>query len=145
MTNRQPDFDSMRQEILAYHEAFIDAHVNNKPEFLVQDLVDDYVNVSRGELVRATRDDLLEMATSYLGNTEFSEYSLLEDPEIGFSDDGSVAWSVFRLHVKAIWKPEGGENASYEDTWACLFLFRRHEERWMRIAEASNRIPRELR
>jgi len=142
MTTREPDFERMRQEILAYHEAFIDAHVHNKPEFLVQGLVDDYVNVSRGELVRATRDEMLEMAAHYLANTEFSEYSMPEEPEIRFSDDASVAWSLFRLHVKATWKPQDSEDVDYEDTWACLVLFRRDGDRWIRIAEASNRIPR---
>jgi len=142
MTTREPDFERMRQEILAYHEAFIDAHVHNNPEFLVQGLVDDYVNVSRGELVRATRDEMLEMAAHYLANTEFSEYSMPEEPEIGFSDDGSVAWSLFRLHVKATWKPQDSEDVDYEDTWACLVLLRRDGDRWIRIAEASNRIPR---
>ena len=142
MMDQQPDFERMRQEILAYHTAFIDAHVHNRPEFLIQDLDEHYVNVSRGELVRATRDEILETFTHYLGNTEFSEYSMPEEPEIGFSDDGSIAWSIFRLHVKATWKPQDAEYVSYEDTWACLVLFRRVGERWIRIAEASNRIPR---
>lgn len=142
MTNQRPDFERMRQEILDYHAAFIDAHVNNKPAFLIQDLDEDYVNVSRGQLVRATRDEILETFTHYLGNTEFSEYSMPEEPEIGFSDDGSVAWSIFQLHVEATWRPENAENASYEDTWACLVLFRRDGDRWIRIAEASNRVPR---
>ncbi len=142
MTNRQLDSDSMRQEILAYHEAFIDAHVQNRPEFLIRDLDEHYVNVSRGELVRVTKDEILETFTHYLGNTEFSEYSMPEEPEIGFSDDGSIAWSIFRLHVKAIWKPQDADDVSYEDMWACLVLFRRVGDRWLRIAEASNRIPR---
>ncbi len=136
------DYESMRQELKAFHAAFIDAHVNHKPEFMVQDLDEHFVNVSRGELVRATKEDILEQFTQYLGRTEFSGYSMPEEPEIRFSNDGSVAWSVFRLHVAATLHPSDGTDVEYEDTWACLVVFRREGDRWLRVAEASNRIPR---
>jgi len=142
MTRQQAKFERMRQELRTHHETFIDAHVNNKPEVLIQDLAEDYVNVSRGALMRTTKQEMLERFTSYLGSTEFSEYSMPEEPEIGFSDDGSIAWSIFRLHVAATWRQPDAEDVNYEDTWACLMLFRRAGDRWIRIAEASNRVPR---
>jgi len=142
MTMSTPDFESLRKELRAYHDAFIEAHVENRPEFMVQDLAQDYVNVSRGQLVRATKDEIKAQFENYLGNTAFAEYSMPEEPEIGFSEDGSIAWSLFRLQVAATWKPGAEDAVSYEDTWACLVLFKRDGDRWLRIAEASNRVPR---
>jgi hypothetical protein len=139
---KDPDFETLRQDLRALHDSFIDAHVRNRPEVLIEDLDEDYVNVSRGDLVRATKEQILEQLTQYLASTEFSEYSMLEEPRIDFSDDGTVAWSMYRLRVAATWHGPEGNDVKYEDTWACLTLFRRHGTQWRRIAEASNRSPR---
>ncbi len=139
--NRTPDFDALRREIRDYHDAFIDAHVGNRPEFFIGDLAEDYVNVSRGELLRQTKDEILEQFTGYLGSTSFSEYRLLGEPAIGFSKDGSVAWSIFRLKVAGTRTMADGNDVSFDMTWGCLILFERHDDRWVRIAEASNHVP----
>jgi hypothetical protein len=138
-----PDLGALRREIREYHDTFIDAHVNNRPDFFVQDLDDEYVNVSRGELLRQTKGEILEMFTDYLADTTFSEYRLLGEPTIGFSKDGSVAWSIFRLKVAGKRTTADGSKAPVDSTWGCLVLFRRRGDRWIRIAEASNRKPDE--
>ena len=135
------DFDALRREIRAYHDAFIDAHVGNRPEFFIEDLAGGYVNVSRGELVRQTKDEILEQFTAYLGSTSFSEYRLLGEPTIGFSKDGSVAWSILRLKVAGTRTIADGNDVSFDMTWGCLILFERQGDRWVRIAEASNHVP----
>jgi hypothetical protein len=142
-TRRKPDFDALRCEIRAYHDEFIAAHVENRPDFFVQDLAEDYVNVSRGELVRQTREEILDLFTEYLGHTTFSEYRMPEEPTIGFSGDGSVAWSIFRLQVAGVRTRPDETEAHFDDTWGCLMLFGRRDGRWVRIAEASNRKPDE--
>jgi hypothetical protein len=136
-----PDFSVLQREIRDYHDAFVDAHVNNRPEFFIQDLAEDYVSVSRGELLRRTKDEILEAFTDYLGNTTFTEYRLLGEPTIGFSKDGSVAWSIFRLKVAGTRRIEDGTEAQFDSTWGCLILFERRGNRWIRIVEASNRTP----
>ena len=136
-----PDFGTLRRQIREYHDAFIDAHVNDKPEFFIADLADGYVNVSRGELLRQTKDEILAMFTEYLGSATFSEYRLLGEPAIAFSDDGSVAWSTFQLRVAGRRKMADGAAAEFDATWGCLILFKRHNDRWVRVAEASNRRP----
>jgi len=144
MTRRiDPDFDALQAEIRAYHDAFIAAHVENRPEFLAQDLCEDYVNVSRGELLRPTKEEILAMFTDYLGHATFSEYRMPEEPRIGFSDDGSVAWSIFRLKVAGTRASSSGTEVHFDDTWGCLILFGRRDGKWVRIAEASNRKPTE--
>ena len=136
-----PDFVLLRQEIRDYHDAFIEAHVSNRPGFFVQDLSDEYVNVSRGELLRQTKDEILELFTDYLGHTTFSEYRLLSEPTIGLYKDGSVAWSIFRLKVAGTRTLADTTETQFDSTWGCLVLFERRNGRWLRIAEASNRKP----
>jgi hypothetical protein len=136
-----PDRDALRQELRDYHDAFIDAHVGNRPEFFVQDLAYDYVNVSRGDLLRQTRQEILDTFTDYLDSTEFSEYRLIGEPTIGLSRDGSAAWSIFQLRVAGVRTMSEGTEVRFDSTWGCLILFERRGDRWVRIAEASNHKP----
>ena len=134
----KPDIDDLRQEILERHRVFIDAHVRNRPDDLVDDLTDEFINVSRGRLLRQTRDEIRGMFADYLGHTEFAEYRLLDEPTIGFSRDASVAWSIFRLKVAGTRTRDDGSAISFDTTWGCLVLYEHRDGRWLRIAEASN-------
>jgi len=138
-TGPTPDLAGLRQEIRACHDAFIGAHVRNQPGFLIQDLSEDYVNVSRGEFLRQTKEEILEMLVDYLGHTTLSEYRLLTEPTTGFSNDGSVAWSIFRPKVAGAREMPDAKAISFDSTRGCLVLFERRGDRRVRIAEASNR------
>lgn len=105
-----PDPNVPRKETRDYH----DTYVAHRSEFFIEDLADDYVNVSRGELVRQTREEILEESTDSFGNTAFSEYRLLDEPAIGFSKGGSVAWSVFRPQVAAVRTTADGAEAQFD-------------------------------
>ena len=108
MSGSGRDQAELRQELLDYHQAFVDAHIDNRPAFMVQDLAEDYINVSRGDLLRQTKEEILEMFTAYLGSTTFTEYRVMEEPTLGFSKDRSVAWSIFRLKVAGTRTTVGG-------------------------------------
>ena len=136
-----PGFGALRPEIREYYDAFIDARVNSGPDFFVRDLAHDYVNVSRGELLRQTTDEILEGFTDYVGNTKLSEHRMLSEPAIGFSKDGSVAWSIFRLKVAGRRAMADGAEGQLDSTWGCVVLLERRDDRWVRIAEASHRKP----
>jgi len=136
-----PQQEEWSEELLAFHEAFVGAHVENRPEFMVEGRSPDYVNVSRGELLRQTDAEIRAQFTDYLGNTTFSEYRMLEGPILGFSRDGSISWSIFRLKVAGTRRLADSEEVSFDTVWACLFLFERRGDRWIRIAEASNHTP----
>jgi len=141
MSGSGRDQAELRQELLDYHQAFVDAHIDNRPAFMVQDLAEDYINVSRGDLLRQTKEEILEMFTAYLGSTTFTEYRVMEEPTLGFSKDRSVAWSIFRLKVAGTRVVEDGEDVTFDTIWGCLVLFERRGDRWVRIAEASNHKP----
>jgi len=136
-----PGFGELREGLLSFHQAFIKAHVENRPEFFIENKAEGYVNISRGELLRPTDTETLEAMTDYLGNTTFTEYRILDEPKLGFSRDGSVAWSIFQLKVAGTRRLPDGSERTFDDTWGCLFLFERRGDQWVRLAEASNLKP----
>jgi hypothetical protein len=143
MTDSPLDDGALRAELREYHNELINAHIHKRPGFFVENIADDYLNVSRGEVLHQTKTEILEAFADYLANTEFSEYRLVDEPIIGLSKEGSMAWSIFRLRVAGVSRLEDGSEAAFDSTWGCLVLFERRENRWVRLAEISNRRPSE--
>ncbi len=134
----QPDFEALSSEILELHRSTIDAHLNKNVDFLVQNLSGDFMSVSNGEIDYPTEEEVRSKFTSYLDNTTFSEYADLREPIIGFSNDGSVAWSVVQVKVAGKSKMEDGTQRDLDFTCAWITLYEREGSRWIKLAEVSN-------
>jgi hypothetical protein len=133
-----PDFEVLKSEILELHRSTIDAHLNNDVDFLVQNLSDGFMSVSNGEIEYPTEEELRSEFSSYLNNTTFSEYADLREPIIGFSRDGSVAWSIVQVKVAGKRKADDGTERDLDFTCAWITLYQREGDRWVKLAEVSN-------
>ncbi len=132
-----PDFDALRKEITDHFEKNIQAHLDKDVAFIIDDLGEDFFSISEAEVTYPTKEDQKNRFTDYLNNTTFTEYSSLGEPEIGFSDDGSIAWGNFKVRVGGKSMKEDGSESKFNSDCAWLWLFRRVGERWMRIGEVS--------
>ena len=133
--------EALIAEIADYHRRSIEAHLSNRPEALIDDLHDDFVRVSWGEIQHPSRDELREMFTAYLGSTEFSHYELLSEPVIRISEDGSMAWSAAETRVAGRRTMPDGTEAGFDSIWAWINVYERRDGRWIRVGEASNSRP----
>lgn len=131
------DFSTLKEEILALHKASINAHLEKNIPFFTQDVSDDFVAVSRGEINKPTKEETQAMFTNYLENTEFSEYKDLHEPIIGFSKDGSIAWSI--VQVKVVGKQKiDEEEADLDFVSSWIMLYERQGANWIRLVNASS-------
>lgn len=137
MRKRGPDFEVLKKEILDLHRVTIEAHLRKDVDFLVGDISEDYVTVSNGEIRYPTAEEIRSTFTRYLDNTAFSEYRDLCEPIVGFSDDGSVAWSVVRVKVAGRTVANGSER-ELDFICAWITLYRRRGDRWIRVGEVSS-------
>jgi hypothetical protein len=81
------------------------------------------------------------MLQRYFDATTFSVYEDIEEPIIGFSRDGTLAWAIFQVRVAG-----GGSGASasaqaFDTQWAWLTLYERRKDGWARIADVSTDRP----
>lgn len=134
----QPDYEALRSEILELHRKNIEAHLNKDIEFFVQNLSDDFMSVSGGEIDFPTKEDIRSNFSSYLNSTEFSQYADLREPIVGFSKDGSVAWSVVQVRVAGKQTADDGTEKDMDFTCAWITLYQREGDRWIKLAEVSN-------
>ena len=136
-----PDFEALRREILDLHRKTIDAHWKKDAGHFAAHMADGYFAVQKGEIRRPTRQEIAAEYQRYLATTTFTEYRDLEEPLIGFSKDGSVAWSVVRVKVAGSERAASGAEKGFDLTWAWITLYERKDGRWTWLGEASTFKP----
>lgn len=133
-----PDFEVLRSEILDLHKGNIDAHWKKDINFFIKDMDKNYLFVQNGEIQRPQKDEITKKMNDYLNNTTFSEYRDLQKPIIGFSKDGSVAWSIVQVKVAGRRTIDDGTEREMDFTCAWITLYERQGDKWIRLAEVSN-------
>ena len=134
----KPDFEALRSEILQLHKATIEAHWQKDVDFFVRDLAKDFLVVQNGAIQRPQKDEIIMKMSDYLHNTTFTEYRDLQEPIIGFSRDGSIAWSIVQVKVAGKRATDAGTERDLDFTCAWITLYQRQGNRWTRMAEVSN-------
>jgi hypothetical protein len=133
-----PDFGELRKEILRLHQETIDAHWKKDPAFFAKHMAEDYFAVQNGEIRKPTREEIVAEYKSYLASATFTEYRDLREPIVGFSKDGSMAWSIVQVKVAGRERDESGGESDFDLTWAWITLYGREKGRWIWLGEASN-------
>jgi len=118
-----PDFEALRSEILALHQATIDAHWQKDVDFFIKDMAKDYLFVQNGEIQRPQKEEIKTKMNDYINNTTFTEYRDLQQPIIGFSKDGSVAWSIVQVKVAGKRTMDDGTERELDFTCAWITLY----------------------
>ncbi len=131
------DFEKLKQEILDHHRRAIQAHWDKDVEYLTQDMSEGFFSVTDGEIRHPGKAKVRATLTDYLTRTTFTEYRDLVEPEIGFSDDGSVAWANVQVKVSGERRDDDGTRRPMDFVCAWLTLYRRVGDRWLRLGEAS--------
>ena len=127
----------LSQEILDLHKTEIDAHLKKDVDFFVQDISEDYLAVSGGEIRKPTLEETRLKFSNYLNNTVFAEYRDLCEPIIGFSKDGSLAWSIVQVKIVGRRTMDDGSERDLDFTCAWITLYERQDDKWMRLADVS--------
>jgi len=134
----KPDFDKLRSEILAKHKMMIEAHWQKDADHIVSDMADNFMFVQGGDITRPGKDEVKERMEAYLNTTTFSEYRDLQEPVIGFSKDGSTAWSIVQVKIAGRRKNQDGSERDMDFTCAWITLYEKQWKEWIRLAEVSN-------
>lgn len=138
---RHFDPEMARKEILKLHQGFIEAHLAEDPSILVATISDNYLFVSDGDVLTLNADDVEEMLTHYFDTTTFSRYADTDDPVIGFSKDGTLAWSIVQVRVSGARHYESSPDDRFDTQWAWITLYEKRGARWSRLADVSTSRP----
>jgi len=137
----QPDYHSLRAEILEIHRGFIEAHLAKDAAFIAKPTSPDYLFVSNGQVQNRDAAEMVKRLSEYLGATEFTEYGDVAEPIIGFSLDGSLAWAIVQVRVAGTRSMPDGSLHTFDTLWAWITLYQRNGDQWLRIVDVSTNRP----
>ena len=132
------DRETLRSEILDLHKRMIDAHWRKDVGFFTRDISEQYFSVGNGEIRRPTRKEIAAEFAAYLESTTFTEYRDLQEPVVGLSKDGSLAWSVVQVKVAGKRATEEGTDGNLDFICAWITLYERQGKKWIRLGEVSS-------
>lgn len=133
----RPKITELRKELLLHHRRSIKAHWDKDIEYLLSDLSQEFFTISDAEINHPTIEEQRKVFTEYLNHTTFKEYRDMIEPEIGFSDDCSLAWMNVKVKVSGTRKNNDGSTTPVDFTCAWITLYRRVDDRWLRVGEVS--------
>jgi hypothetical protein len=131
------DKEILKSEVLEFHKKFIDDHLNKNVESFIEDYTEDYIFVAHGEINQPSKEEFKSSFTNYMNSTTFSEYRDLEEPIIGFSKDGSMAWAIVKVKVAGTQNMEDDFQKEFDVTYAWITLYERQSGKWIRTVEVS--------
>ena len=134
---QNPDKEVLKDQILGLHQKLIDAHFEKNLDFFTQGLSDNFISVKNGEIARPTLQQISESYKDYINNTTFSEYRDLQEPIIGFSEDGSIGWSIVQVKVMGDRNLEDGTVRKVNFVCAWLTLYEMSDIGWRILTEVS--------
>ena len=135
--DHHPDLAALREELIEHHRRIIQAHWDKDVDYLVHDLAPDFFAISNAEITHPTKEEQRKNLTDYLTHTKFTEYRDLVEPMIGFSDDASLAWMNQKVKVSGTKENSDGSSSALDFVCVWLTLYRRKEDRWIRLGEVS--------
>jgi ketosteroid isomerase-like protein len=135
------DADEARTEILEMHRGFIEAHLEKDVGAITRSIPDDYLFVGNGDVETLSADDTRQMLQSYFDRTVFSHYTDTDEPIIGFSEDGTLAWAIFQVRVAGTSHRESEPDAQFDTQWAWMTLYEKRDGEWMVKADVSTNRP----
>jgi len=139
--NKTPDYELLKSEILALHEATIQAHLEKDVDFFTKNISDNYFSVGRGEIRHPTKTEIKEMFSQYLSSTDFETYEDLQPPIIGYSKDGSMAWSIVKVNVAGSQQNQSDTLNRFDMIWTWITLYEKRNGIWIRLGEVSSSAP----
>lgn len=135
----QPDEDVL----LGLHRDVLRSHLESDLESWMASESQDYLSVNRGQLQSPSLEERRARLGPYLASTTFSEYRDLVEPVVRVSADGSMGWVACQVSMKGEQRTGEGNVEPITAVWAWIELYEKVDGNWMRVGNASSRLPRE--
>ncbi len=120
-------------ELLQLHDVQRRAHFSRDARLLVSIIANDYMEVSKGKIVKPGKEQLLKRFQQYFDSVSFIEWDDIEPPVIRVSDDATMASMLVNKRVRLT--TQNGKEEITVFAWSASF--RKEKEQWRLTSIAS--------
>lgn len=132
--NREAD----TRELLRLHAKGLRAHLESNVDLLFEGSGDEFVVVSRGEVITPNLAERKASLGPYLQQTRFSMYRDRIPPIVKVSADGTLGWVIAQVEAKGEQTTENGAVEPLEFVSAWIELYEKRNGRWIGVGNVSN-------
>ncbi|MBX2877822.1 MAG: hypothetical protein KTR30_37225 [Saprospiraceae bacterium] len=131
------DRTKAEEEILQLHKAQRDYHFQKDSIAFANQMGLGYISVNRGQITQPTVEDNISRYNNYFSAVEFVKWDDVSPPEIRFSDDGSMAYTVVDKEVIVEYKVSETETILDSAYYAWVAIYKKQAEGWKLDCVAS--------
>ncbi|MCB9289630.1 MAG: hypothetical protein H6560_20170 [Lewinellaceae bacterium] len=124
------DEEKERQAILELHEAQRGYHFQKKAEEFAGLMSENYISVNRGQVSRPSYEENVARFGNYFDSVEFVKWDDVQPPEVRFSDDGSMAYTVVEKQVVVTYPDERGGTIADTTDFAWIAVYKKYAKGW---------------
>jgi ketosteroid isomerase-like protein len=124
------EHEADRQAILKAYEGIREAHLKHDGKAFLAPYDADWLRVSDGEVEKQTKASEVPKVQAYLDGVKFEELKEVEPPRIKISGDGTMAWFVGHVRVKATEKDSKGRTKRLDFDAAWVNVWEKKPEGW---------------
>lgn len=129
------DLEKEKQALLQLHQRAREAHLKGDAALLAAD-ASEFLELSRGEMHRVTRDDLREMFTRIFKSRRYHTWDDATPPVVHVSKDGQMAWMAVHITARlTMLEPETRDRA-FQSSW--IATYEKQGGKWKMVAISSS-------
>lgn len=137
------DTEACKQGLLELNAKNREAHLAGDVQTILAGMAPEYFQVRRGRVYELSAQDNKMRFESYLGSMKILAWDDIAEPIVFVSDDGTLATMLVtkRLAMVPINAPD--TTAPMEGVYAWQATYRRVDDIWIMIADATTELPPE--
>lgn len=136
------DQTAAAQAVFDLREEHRNAHFDKDAAKFVATFTKDFISVNKGVISRPSREESKDLFQGYFDAVEFVKWDDVAEPEIRFSDDGSMAYVVTEKQVDLTYPGSEGQTYLDQTRFAWIAIYRKTDSGWKVEAIAStNKEP----
>jgi hypothetical protein len=129
---------SHEAQLRALHAKVLRAHLQSDVGLLLEDDAPQGTQAQRGVVSTTGSADTRAHLGPYLARTTFTEYRDLIEPVVAVSRDGTLGWVIVQVYARGTQRQDDGTVEPLEFTCAWIELYRRQDDRWLRVGNVSS-------
>lgn len=135
-----------RKKILTLHEAQRTAHFGKNAKAMVDQFASNLISVNHGKISKADPQKDMDRFQSYFDAVEFKKWDDVSPPEIRFSDDHTLAYTIVDKLVVLLAKDSTGSAVEETTHYAWVSIYRKQNDgNWKLECIASTNEPEAVR
>jgi hypothetical protein len=128
--NTKPDLGKEEKTIRALLQQERKAHFDRNANLFISEFADSMINVSKGNVNKTSLEENRKRIGAYFGSSRFIKWDDVADPQVRFSDDGSLAYAIVQKQVILSSFDSVGKETIDTTNYAWVSIYRKRAGKW---------------